>query len=349
MTGASASPRGSEPPRVVSSEELSAWLGRLGRCLRLIGPTGSTATAVFRKVDGPQELNLSYTHSHLPAGKQFIFLPREELLRFRLKGGRYAAQEPPFEPEAQLLVGLHPCDVHALGYLDRVFHGKDPFYTRRRESTFVLALNCREPTEWCFCASVGTGPLLEAPLGADALLTPLGDGSFIYEGFSGRLPSPRGRRLSRAWAQRKKSELQERLRGGFRRKVAPEGLDEVLLSQREHPGLVHTAEQRCLSCANCVMVCPTCFCHEVYDEPTLELSTIRRLRRWDACQAEEFSQVAGGNFRASRTARLRQFLLHKLNYTEQFGCLGTVGCGRCIRWCPTGIDITALAGAMKGP
>jgi predicted aldo/keto reductase-like oxidoreductase len=51
----------------------------------------------------------------------------------------------------------------------------------------------------------------------------------------------------------------------------------------------------------------------------------------------------GTHMRASGAARYRQWLTHKFaSWFEQFGEAGCVGCGRCITWCPAGIDITEL-------
>jgi ferredoxin len=96
------------------------------------------------------------------------------------------------------------------------------------------------------------------------------------------------------------------------------------------------------------MVCPTCFCYDTWDRAELDLSVIERIRRWDSCQDERFAEVHGGNFRSTREARLRQFVCHKLSYwVEQYGCFGCVGCGRCVTWCPTGIDLTEIAAEIR--
>jgi ferredoxin len=121
------------------------------------------------------------------------------------------------------------------------------------------------------------------------------------------------------------------------------GLDNLFIKNMEHRVWRHTADRRCLSCTNCVMVCPTCFCYDVVDEISMDLKTATRHRQLDACQDAKFAEVHGGNFRQRRAARLRQFVTHKLDQTGQYGVPGTVGCGRCITWCPTGIDLTEMA------
>jgi sulfhydrogenase subunit beta (sulfur reductase) len=45
--------------------------------------------------------------------------------------------------------------------------------------------------------------------------------------------------------------------------------------------------------------------------------------------------------RKTGASRYRQWLMHKFaSWPEQFGTQGCVGCGRCITWCPVGIDVT---------
>ena len=40
----------------------------------------------------------------------------------------------------------------------------------------------------------------------------------------------------------------------------------------------------------------------------------------------------------------RQWLTHKLaTWHQQYGHSGCVGCGRCLVWCPAGIDLTEEA------
>jgi sulfhydrogenase subunit beta (sulfur reductase) len=105
---------------------------------------------------------------------------------------------------------------------------------------------------------------------------------------------------------------------------------------------------RCLGCANCTLACPTCFCASVSDTTDLEGETAARVRRWDSCFTLDHSYIHGGSVRASLRARYRQWLTHKLaSWIDQFGVSGCVGCGRCITWCPVGIDITEEVAAIR--
>ncbi len=334
---------------LISREQLAAWVEGLKENFRLIGPAGGKGEAEFREVFSFNEINLDYQSTMLPPGKTFLLKPVEEILSFNVTPGGPVAEEPPLPDRKRVLFGVHACDTHAILYLDKVFLGvfPDPFYRARRENTFIFSLNCKTVSGLCFCHLVGAGPFLKAQSGYDVLLTDMGS-EFLVE-----LKSVRAKKIfsleGRPPEERdleKKKELELELLKNFRKDFKADGLREVFLLRPDHPVLKETAEGRCLSCGNCVMVCPTCFCHDIYDEAGVSLARIKRMRRWDACQDYFFAKVHGGNFREERQARLRQFVFHKLDYEGQFGVKGTVGCGRCIRWCPTGIDLTEIAKEM---
>jgi formate hydrogenlyase subunit 6/NADH:ubiquinone oxidoreductase subunit I len=136
-------------------------------------------------------------------------------------------------------------------------------------------------------------------------------------------------------------------RAGMGRALDTQGLKERLQVSREHPHWERVAE-RCLTCANCTLVCPTCFCSSVEDTSDLTGQVAERWQRWDSCFTLDFSYLYGGSVRRSTKARYRQWLTHKLaDWHDEFGMSGCVGCGRCIAWCPVGIDITEEAAAIR--
>ncbi len=362
MTGANASRRGYRA--ILPEAALARWIERLGELYALTGPVGGGVAARFTEISRFEQLDLDYQSTMLPPGKKYLFAPVEEVLSYDVSGGVFSSGPHPSGPK-RALIGVHPCDVNAILYLDMVFLSgpyADPFYRARRESTFIIALNCKSVTDLCFCHLVGAGPFLKAGTGYDILLTEIGEdgGAGCGSGknkkkFMVELVSEKARELCDVLSlgqmpQEKDFEkmraMEAALLKSFKKDLDMGGVQSALLARPEHHALRKTADSRCLSCSNCVMVCPTCFCHDVRDETDISLSGARRTRRWDACQDISFAKVHGGNFRAQRHARLRQFVYHKLDYEEQFGKKGTVGCGRCIRWCPTGIDLTEIARSM---
>ncbi|GAB4390460.1 MAG: hypothetical protein Kow0025_22640 [Thermodesulfovibrionales bacterium] len=336
----------SEAARLVTKDTFFRALDSLRPERAIIGPVSEGGHAAFRRVDSAAGLQMDYLSTMEPPGKRFLLRPREDLLYFDPARGM-AVSEAPAEAPKSVIVGLHPCDVHAVLYLDRTF-ACDPWYQARRLNTMLVALNCRGADEYCFCSSVGTGPHLEVEHGYDALLTDLGD-SYLLELRSGGAREAFGRAGAPAGAEAMgmKAAEKEKAASTVTRHIETRGLDGLFLASLDHEVWRRTADERCLSCANCVMVCPTCFCHDYTDRVGMDLGRVTRFRQWDACQDARFAAVHGGNFRGSRAARLRQFVTHKLDYSRQYGTVGTVGCGRCIRWCPTGIDLTEIAGELR--
>ncbi|HTV89810.1 MAG TPA: 4Fe-4S dicluster domain-containing protein, partial [Stellaceae bacterium] len=122
---------------------------------------------------------------------------------------------------------------------------------------------------------------------------------------------------------------------------------ELLRQNLDHPRWNEVAD-RCLTCGNCTMVCPTCFCTTVEDTVSLDGAKAERVQHWDSCFTTDFSYLHGGSVRGSPRSRYRQWMTHKLStWVDQFGTSGCVGCGRCITWCPVAIDITEEVAAIR--
>jgi ferredoxin len=329
----------------ITREAFSLLVDSLMGDMKVVGPAEEGGQTSFRHIGSASELRMDYLSTMIPPSKVLFYRPVENILRFNI-GNDASIEEIPPEDEKVLALGVHPCDMHAILYLDRVLN-EDPYYTARRKNTTIVALNCSEASEHCFCSSAGTGPHLKVKDGYDLLLTNAG------EFYLAEPASRRGEELIGGVRSARVDELLEKdaqekaLIEAMKKSVDMRGLDELFMKNIEHPVWARVAEERCLSCSNCVMVCPTCFCHDLVDETSMDLSSVLRLRRWDACHDLQFAAVHGGNFRCTRASRLRQFVMHKLNYTSQFGAAGTVGCGRCIKWCPTGIDLTEIAEEIR--
>ena len=288
------------------------------------------------------------------AWKRFLHEPRLSLWRARRDGAGFRVEAPADEAPRYAFIGVRACELHAIAIQDRVLTGDryvDPAYRARREGAFLVALNCSEAGGTCFCVSMKTGPGAER--GFDLALTEVLDRErhvFVVE-----IGSERGAQMLAGVARREASAEERaaaeavvaRTAANMGRELEAEGLPGLLLRNLEHPRWDEVA-QRCLSCANCTMVCPTCFCTSVEDVTDLSGDSAERVRRWDSCFTTAFSRLHGGSVRASAKSRYRQWMTHKLaTWVDQFGSSGCVGCGRCITWCPVGIDLTEEARAIR--
>jgi formate hydrogenlyase subunit 6/NADH:ubiquinone oxidoreductase subunit I len=291
-----------------------------------------------------------------PQGWRRLFqAPEQRLYGIRLRAGGPTSVETEQTPERSLaLVGARACDLAAIEVQDRVLARgpvPDAHYVARRADVFVVAVDCGSPSGLCFCASMGTGP--EATSSFDVALTELDDER--GHRFVARAGSERGAAMLGRVAHEDVDDAErdraravvENARGRMGRYLDTNGLPEALVRDLEHPRFDQVAT-RCLSCTNCTLVCPTCFCTSNEDALTVDGAGIERVRRWDSCFHPTFSHVHGGLVRASIRERYRQWITHKLStWHEQFGESGCVGCGRCIAWCPAGIDITEEAAAIR--
>ncbi|MGP7995997.1 MAG: 4Fe-4S dicluster domain-containing protein [Streptosporangiaceae bacterium] len=340
---------------------------------RVIGPTVRDSAIVLAELDsaarlpagwgvdtGPGYYRLRrrddaavFAHSAGPGSwKQFLHPPRRPLWSAGPDGDfRPAAEAPP----RYAFLGVRGCDLAAIGILGRVLGGgayRDDVFTRARQGVFVVAVNCTEPGGVCFCASMGTGPA--AGPGYDLALTERIDGSGHW--FLAEAGSPDGARVlagvphrgaSAAEAESAQAEVSAATHR-MGREMPPGDLPALIRESRESPHWAEVAS-RCLTCANCTMVCPTCFCTTTEDVSDLTGDHAERWQRWASCFELDFSYIHGGNVRQSGASRYRQWFSHKLGtWHDQFGGSGCIGCGRCIAWCPVGIDITAEAGRLAG-
>jgi ferredoxin len=280
--------------------------------------------------------------------KQFLFPPRLRLWRARRNGDVAVEPEPPPE-EPFAFLGVRPCDLAAIEIQDRVLMGGtyvDPDYASRRERAFIVAVDCGEPAATCFCASMSTGP--GATGGYDLALTELEDRYVV------RVGSERGAEVLGDLPHRPATDADRdaaaavvaRAVARQTRTVEAGTVRERLLANLEDPRWDEVA-QRCLSCANCTLVCPTCFCTAIEDTTDLSGAEAERTRVWDTCFSVEHAYVAGGSVRPSGRSRYRQWLTHKFaTWHDQFGTSGCTGCSRCITWCPVGIDVTEEVAAI---
>ncbi len=250
-------------------------------------------------------------------------------------------------PTAHL--GVRACDLAAAEVQDRTFLGAhpDPRYRARREATTLVAVNCTEPGELCFCASTNTGPRVRH--GADVVLTERDDGFYVEaQSEAGRaildaLPTQETHSEDAAWVDRTMAEAATKMG----RAMDTRELPRLLFGRLGHARWDQVAE-RCLACGNCTHVCPTCFCSTTEDPSSLDAREAEHVRLWDSCFTAEHAMIHGASFRPTTHDRYRQWLTHKVGaWVSQFGTSGCVGCGRCIAWCPVGIDLTEEIAALR--
>jgi formate hydrogenlyase subunit 6/NADH:ubiquinone oxidoreductase subunit I len=283
--------------------------------------------------------------------KKYLFPSRLTLFSIEKTADSFAVHPSPELIPRYAFLGARSCDLHAIEIQDRTFlQGPyvDPHYKARREQAFIVAVNCAQAASTCFCTSMQTGP--KAVRGFDLALTELSE-AFVIE-----VATPRGEEILAEIPCREATgdELGAAARvvrdteRQIRRRLDTSDLPELLYDNLEHPRWDDVAS-RCLSCTNCTMVCPTCFCHSIEEVPDLDSQRSQRVRQWDSCFNPTHAHLAGGNIRPDIRSRYRQWLTHKLaSWIDQYGVSGCVGCGRCITWCPVAIDITEEVAAIRG-
>lgn len=367
----------SDPCRVLSVPQLAALLEALRAAgFALVGPTVRDGAVVVDRITGLEDLPRGVGDEQAPgryrlrargddalfgwaapatSPRSALFTPRATLVQIRRSGRALEMREPPRDFAPLALVGVRPCEVAAIAIQDRVFLGAHPDadYAARRAGAFILTVHCGEPASTCFCTSMGTGPRAERgfDLAATELLGP--PHRFLVEVGTARgadLLAQVGASPAEEADHAAAAEVDARARSRIGRTLRTDGLREALQANPEHPRWDDVAA-RCLGCASCTMVCPTCFCSTVEDTTDFTGDEATRTRRWDSCFTMDFAHVHGGTVRPSLRGRYRQWLTHKLStWHDQLGTSGCVGCGRCMTWCPVGIEMTVEAEAVAaGP
>ena len=343
-----------------------------GRGYRVVGPTMRDGAIVLDELTsgsqlpdgwgvdvGPGSYRLRrrsdgavFAHSAGPQSwKQFLHPPRQPL--WSTDGTTFVPVEE--QPPRYAFVGVRACDLAAIASLGGVLGGgehADQAFLRRRRGLFVVAVGCTEPGGLCFCASTGTGP--EPGAGYDLALTERvddtgsrfvvttgsDDGVGVLADVAHRDAVPAEVDEARAAVAAAADRMGRRL---------PDTDVRALLRDNLSAPVWRDVADRCLTCGNCTMVCPTCFCTTTQDSTELTGAHAERSQRWASCFELDFSYLHGGSVRDSGASRYRQWITHKLStWQDQFGSSGCVGCGRCIAWCPVGIDITAEVARIAG-
>ncbi len=327
---------------ILSKQDVPAFVRNLLRVYRVGGPVEKNGQFAFNFLRDPAELRLDYPTTILPP-KKFLLPPKETLFEFD-NAREFQIKTPRLEPRTVIL-GVHTCDLHAIRLLDHVFDSghTDPNYINRRRQTLIVSVECLSPCdEHSFCKSMGT---LSADEGYDLHLTDIGDCYTVDVGTDAGqklLEHAPVRTAAPGDIQKLNATLSEKWpRFPYRLDFDVSDLPSLLNMSMQSP-LWNELGERCLACAACTNVCPTCFCFDVTDEVAFDMKRGQRSRIWDSCQLNDFATVAGGhNFRKSRALRQRHRFMRKGKYIlDEHHFLGCVGCGRCARACL--VDITPV-------
>ena len=342
----------------------------------VIGPTLRDGAIVYDRIESAGELPAGWTDEQEPG--RYRLKQREDQARFGYAVGPQSWKKYLYPAEKRLwsaqrqdgtlrilnneahpqrpyaFLGVRACELAAIKVHDRVLLQDkyvDPTYDGHRKGAFIIAVQCSQAAATCFCASMGSGPGVQD--GFDLVLTELdaaGNHRFVVKSGSDRGAEVLAELVTNPACEddlRQSEAAAETAARQQTRSIDNEGIKELLYGNFDHPRWDDVAK-RCLTCANCTMVCPTCFCTTVEDVSDVTGDHAERWRRWDSCFTLNFSYIHGGNVRSSTKARYRQWMTHKLaSWIDQFGSSGCVGCGRCITWCPVGIDITEEARAIR--
>ena len=361
-------------PRLIGVDGLGALIEALAADgYQVIGPAVQDGAIVLRELSSAAELpsgwgvelepggyrlrrrddTAAFSHAAGPQSwKRFLHPPRERLWSAARTTEGFEVADDGDEPPRYAFLGVRPCDLRAIEIQDRVLGQPGSRYAQRRSGAFIVAVNCTEPGETCFCASMGAGPGTEGS-GFDLALTELlgaaghrflvdigtQRGADVLGGVPSEAADDATLRQARAGVAAAAEKMGRQMETG--------GLRELMAASHSAARWDDVAA-RCLTCGNCTMACPTCFCTSIEDSTDLTGEHAERFQRWDSCFDLDFSYLHGGSVRPSAKSRYRQWLTHKLGtWHDQFGSSGCVGCGRCIVWCPVGIDLTEEVQALR--
>ena len=315
---------------ILEKEDFLKFVNALKAEGEVIAPTSN---GLYRPVGDASEIDFSKIPLDCP--KNYVFPITEQILE--VEGSKI---KPTVESKKRVLFGIRPCDVAAFQCLknffeDYVEEGKiqDPYFMSKMSKLTIVAYNCPEPKEHCFCASMGTGPVADS--GFDLSLTDLGDVYLVEPG------NQKGeeiiQKLSLPPASFEDMERKEEVKAQCIEKMNVQ-FDLQGLDQAIHKKVDEVAEKygkKCIVCGGCNFFCPTCSCFSMSD--TVEGKVVKREKFWDSCLLRGFTWLAGVGFeRDPIDSRMKQRLMHKLSYTkEHYDMYSCTGCGRCSQVCPS--------------
>ncbi|MFA6215390.1 MAG: 4Fe-4S dicluster domain-containing protein [Patescibacteria group bacterium] len=296
---------------------------------------------VFDTVFRPKDVVLT-ADLPLHSFKRVLVPPAEAL--FDYQNGKL---KPGIKAPAQVIFGLTIPDLKAVTFLDQVF-AKDNYFQERMKKALVIGHSLVPKAGYQFFIQHFTEDILEH-LKFDIFLAVQKDSFIVYTG------SKDGQKVLDDFGDKSYQHIE------YVGPIREEGPDAQMLKIKEkfyeNPEIWQELGRRCIECGKCTLVCPTCFCFDIFDQPGLKASGGQRCRAWATCFYADFSEVAGveidrkkPKFLPTTADRIRFWYEHKfVRCPKEFSLAGCVGCGRCTKVCPVGIDIKeTLQKILKG-
>lgn len=329
--------------KIISRKDLNTLIDNLTKDMYVFAPVKKeNKCLLFSQVSSAKEVILNEGNTKKPL-KELFFGQSEKLFSFEATKKEIEVFEPEENDKKRVIIGSRPCDAAALLILDEVFSWdyKDSFYLDKRKNTLIVSIACNKVEESCFCTSLGNiSP--SSKEGSDILLTAIGEdfyvevvtdkGNIFIENNSSLFKEAR----DKSQKDQKQKEAEEKIK----RNIKLEGLKEKLGTNFED-SIWKKISQKCLGCAACTYLCPTCHCFDIQDE--MKKDSGKRVRNWDSCAFGHFTQMPGHQPRTEQFQRFRQRIMHKFKYyVDKFNKVACVGCGRCIENCPVNMDIVKV-------
>jgi sulfhydrogenase subunit beta (sulfur reductase) len=288
----------------------------------------------FEKVEDVTKIYLE-RNTDFPL-KEFFFRKREKLFSFRKDKIHVELDKP---KRTRVFFGIRRCDLNAVRHQDFIFMQKykDPYYTAQREGAILMGYHCNSaPSKYCFCGSMDLVDYY------DLMFFDKKDYFLVHAG------SDKGKKLieKKGFIKEERQLTEKDRKIDYAHRLKNKNIKDLYDNAGWKKGV-----DRCISCAACTTLCPTCYCHEIKDEVSIEdLQKGERIREWSSCQLKAFTRVAQDHvFRDKREDRFKHRIYHQLQYfKERYNREMCVGCGRCITYCPTEIDFVDIINEMSG-